>query len=163
MEEDSPSDIESKATKSRAGRPKGTKDDPRVQRDRKIVRVIELATKNLDNLTIGKAVDLPESTVRSILKRFEPVFTELANVRDYREGKADILAAGQIAALKSAFSGNKLEKSSFLSTLMGYEILNKSERLDLGKSTENHAHSVFGRVNVAMDREDEWIDGNPSE
>lgn len=163
MSDDNATEPETEATKGKAGRKKGTKDDPRVQRDRKIVRVIELATKNLDNQTIGKAVDLPESTVRSILKRFEPVFTELANVRDYREGKADILAAGQIAALKSAFSGNKLDKSSFLSTLMGYEILNKSERLDLGKSTENHAHMIFGKVNVESDTKDDWIDANPSE
>lgn len=149
---------ESEPIKGKAGRPKGTKDDKRVQRDRKIVRVIELATKNIDNQTIGKAVDLPESTVRSILKRFEPVFTELANVRDFREGKADILAAGQIASLKSAFSGNKLDKSSFLSTLMGFEILNKAERLDLGKSTENHAHTIFGKVSVTQDADDEWIE-----
>lgn len=163
MSDDIPSDEPAEPVKSKGGRPKGKKDDPRIQRDRKLAKILELAAKNLLPEDIAKACNLPESTVRGTIKRFESIFPALAEVKDYRDVKADILSAGQLMALKSALSGNKLDKSSFLSTLMGFEILNKAERLDLGKSTENHAHLIFGKVNVESDTKDDWIDANPSE
>lgn len=122
---------------------------PRLSADSKRLKVIEMTVKGISPAEIGRAIAMPESTVKDIIKRFQPVFNELENASDYRKVKSDILAAGQLAALKSAFSGNKLAKAGFLSTLQGFEILNKAERLESGQSTENHAHSFLGKLSIA--------------
>lgn len=121
----------------------------RWSKNKRISKVLELAAKDVSKKDIADNVGLARSTVESILEQFAPVFQELKNVREYRQGKNDLLAAGQLAALKSAFSGNKLNKAGFLSTLQGFEILNKAERLESGQSTENHAHSFLGKLSIA--------------
>ena len=136
------------SVKKTGGRPKGKRDDPRIQRDRKIVKVIELASKNVQVADIAEAVALPLNTVKRTLKKFLPLFKELENVVEFRDVKADILSAAQLAVLKSALSERKVDKAGFLSLVQGAEILNKMERLDQGKSTENVANSIFGKVNL---------------
>jgi hypothetical protein len=113
----------------------------------KTAAIVDLTVKGNSPSVIAEIVDLPRQTVADIVKRFEPIFKELRGVADYRTVKSDILAAGQIAALKSAMSPKKLEKSSFLSSLQGFEILNKAERLDSGQATENVAHMGNFTVN----------------
>lgn len=111
----------------------------------KLATIIDMKLKGCGNTLIADTVDMPISTVQSMITRFKPVFAEIENVGEYRGSKADLLAAAQVATLKSALSGNKLAKAGFLSTLQGFDILNKAERLETGKSTENHAHS-FGKL-----------------
>lgn len=108
-------------------------------------KILELSAKGLTQEEIAPVVDCSQQTVSRILKQFEGVFQTLPRVSEYRTVKADILAAGQLAALESALSPAKVAKAGFLSTLQGFEILNKAERLETGKSTENLAH-VFGKV-----------------
>lgn len=103
-------------------------------------KIIEMAAKDFSQHDIAKAVGVPRTTVRDIIKKFGKVFKALDRVGDYRNSKADLLAAAQLTALESAMSDGKLKKAGFLGTLKGYEILNKAERLELGKSTENHQH-----------------------
>jgi len=114
----------------------------------KKAKALDLAAKGLPVSDIAKAVELPRSTVSDLIKKFSPIFKKLPDVRQYRDIKADILAASQLAALESAFSGNKLAKASFTSTLNGFEILNKAERLDRGESTENVASKFTGTLSI---------------
>lgn len=114
----------------------------------KKAKALDLAAKGLPISDIAKAVELPKSTVRDLITKFSPVFKKLPDVRQYRDIKADILAASQLAALESAFSGNKLAKASFASTLTGFEILNKAERLDRGESTDNVATKFTGTLAI---------------
>lgn len=158
MSDDIPSNEPAEATKGKGGRPKGTKDDPRIQRDRKLAKILELAAKNIMPSDIAEAVNLPINTVKNTLKRFASVFPALEQVTEFRDVKADILSAGQLVALKSALSEKKVDRASFLSLIQGAEIMNKMERLDLGKSTENVSHQIFGRINVTKELSDDWID-----
>lgn len=112
----------------------------RPKKDTIRAKILQLYSKGVKVADISKVVNVPDSTVRDVLNKFKPFLNELGNIEEFRDNKAELLAAGQLAALKSAFTGGKLRKASFLSTLRGYEILNKSERLENGESTENHAH-----------------------
>ena len=111
--------------------------------------IIDMKLKGCGAPTIADAVNMPIGTVQSIIARFKPVFSEIENIGEYRASKADLLSAGQLAALKSALSGNKLAKAGFLSTLQGFDILNKAERLENNQSTENHSHAIFGKLTIA--------------
>jgi hypothetical protein len=113
--------------------------------------IIEHRLRGLKETDIQRVVGCSQSTVNRTITKFKKVFKELENVEDYKTVKADLLSAAQIAALESAFSGNKLNKAGFLSTLQGFDILNKAERLERGQSTENLAHSHFGRVELVND------------
>jgi hypothetical protein len=148
MTDPSVSEVPTKAP-NKGGRPKGKKDDPRIQRDRKTAKIIELAAKNVQVSDIAEAVALPINTVKNTLAKFLPLFKELENVPDFRTVKSDILSAGQLAVLKSALSQKKVEKAGFLSLVQGAEILNKMERLDQGKSTDNISHNVFGKLDIS--------------
>lgn len=85
-----------------------------------------------------------------ITRKYFPILAQLEEVQEFRSTKADILSAAQIIVLKSALSPEKLAKSGFLQLCQGFEILNKAERLELGKSSENVAHSIFGQVNIQL-------------
>lgn len=85
-----------------------------------------------------------------ITRKYFPILAQLEEVQEFRSTKADILSAAQIIVLKTALSPEKLAKSGFLQLCQGFEILNKAERLELGKSSENVAHSIFGSVNLQL-------------
>lgn len=112
----------------------------------KHAQIMQMHAANLSNEVIAAKTGMSHHSVRAILKKFENVFKEIENVRDFRTVKAELLAASQLTVLKSAMNPAKLQKASFLSTLSGFEILNKAERLETGKSTENIAHR--GRISL---------------
>lgn len=124
----------------------------RLTADKKRSKIIELHAKKVPMSDISRVTGVPRSTVKDIIDRFKPVFKNLERVEEYREVKSDLLAAGQLAALESAFSGAKLRKASFATTLKGFDILNKAERLDSGESTENISMQ-FGRMLLAEEEE----------
>jgi hypothetical protein len=126
----------------------GRINDPRLEQDKRTIKILELSAKGMNNSQIAQVVDMSPSGVKKIADRFKSVFTELEKVEEYRNIKADILSAGQLAALKSAFSGNKLAKAGFLSTIQGFDLLNKAERLERNLSTENVNTQVFGQILV---------------
>lgn len=105
--------------------------------EKKKIKVLTLAAQGVSTNQIAERVGVSFSTVKRIIKQFTPIFKQLERVNDYRTVKADLLAAGQLAALESAMSPSKLEKASFISTLSGFEILNKAERLENNQSTNN--------------------------
>jgi len=115
----------------------------------KKARAVEMAAMGLPVSEIVKATGLPRTTTRALISKFAPLFKKLPDVADYRTVKADILSAGQLAALESAFSGNKLAKASFASTLAGFEILNKAERLENNQSTENISSRTVGKLEIS--------------
>lgn len=118
-------------------------------REEQRARILDLLAKqDLTHEEIAQVIGVSTRTVSRIRKEFAEVFPALEEVSGYRSLKSDLLAAGQMQALKSAFSGKKLEKAGFLSTLQGFEILNKAERLENGQSTENVNTKVFGAVAV---------------
>lgn len=112
----------------------------RMTPTRKRIKVLEMAALKVPQADIARAVALPKSTVKDIVKRFTNVLDGLPHVNDYREVRANILAAGHMSALESAFSGKKLQKASFLATIKGAAELHKMERLELKLSTENVSH-----------------------
>lgn len=130
-------------------KPKGKKKkvSHEVQNRRK-AKVVDLALSGMLPDEIAKITGLTRSQTRDIIEKFEPIFKRLPDVDAYRSKKADLLAAGQLAVLESALSGNKLAKAGFLPTLQGFDILNKAERLDRDQSTENVAHKIFGKVTI---------------
>lgn len=137
------------------------KNAARRTRERKKLQILELHAKEVPANLIAEAVGLSVTSVKTTLAKFEGVFKNLERVDDFRKAKANILSAAQLTVLESAFTGDKLDKASFITTLQGYEILNKAERLDLGKSTENHSHSIFGKVSIEKNSEDDWLDVTP--
>jgi hypothetical protein len=123
----------------------------RISRYEVQAKVVDLKMRGLQASEIANTVGMSRSAVESIIQRFKPIFTELENVKDFRSIKAELLSAGQIAALKSAMSPTKIAKAGFLSTLQGFEILNKAERLESNQSTENVAHSFLGKMSVSIE------------
>lgn len=111
--------------------------------------VLDLHARDLSIADISRAMELPRPQVRSIIDKFKPVLDGLPHVNEYRTRKADIIDAAAIAVLESAFSGRKLEKAGFLSTLQGFEILNKAGRLEANLSTDNVAHRFTGRLELS--------------
>lgn len=119
-----------------------------LKRSKRDARILDLTVKGLGAMATASATGCSVSTVNAVLRRFAPVLKALGEVEEYRGAKADILDAAQIAALESAFSGNKLKKAGFLSTLQGFEILNKAGRLEKGQSTENIEKIIKGDMNI---------------
>lgn len=130
---------------------KQTKALERAERD---VKIVELKLQNNTQQEIAKLLDIPQSTVSATIERFKPAFKNVDRINDFRSVKSDLLSAAQLCALESAMSPTKLAKAGFLSTLQGFDILNKAERLESGKSTENFAHSVFGRIQLTSGSND---------
>lgn len=92
----------------------------------------------------------PHSTYQAMVRKYLPILGQIEEVQTFRLHKSDILSAAQRLVLKFALDENKLRKASFYSLCQGFEILNKIERLELNKSTENIAHG-FGK----LDNQDE--------
>jgi hypothetical protein len=121
-----------------------------AEKDRRKIKVLEMTAKEIPVVDISKATGFSPMTINSIVERFSKVFEHLNNVDRFRTKKTDFLAAGQMAALESAFSGRKMQKAGFLSTLQGFDILNKAERLENGDSTENVRHSFLGKLEIGF-------------
>lgn len=147
MNQDTPENAPVKESKSglRRGRPQYSKNE---RFENKRMEVIELAAKGLTTDQIAGATGMSPGGVIGIIKRFSKVFPALERIDEYRQVKDKILSAGELAALESAFSGTKLAKAGFLSTLQGFDILNKANRLHTGQSTENIGHRLVGSVQV---------------
>lgn len=107
------------------------------RQEKKTLKILELAARGLNATQIMEITKVSHVTIKRVLNRFKSVFVHLEKVDAYRNTKADILAAAQVAALESAFSGNKLAKASFISTINGFDVLNKAERLEREQSTSN--------------------------
>lgn len=129
---------------------------PYVCKDKKMSQaarhaaIIDLTHRGNAPSMVAAALSMPVGTVKSIIKRFKPIFKELEAVEDYRSVKADLLSAAQLSALKSAMSPSKLRKSSFLATIQGFKILNNAERLENDQSTANVSMRI-GRAKVVDD------------
>lgn len=134
-------------SKKRALRDKHLRKTTRQSQSAKHAVIIDMKMRGATAVAISEAINLPVSTVKDIISRFQPIFRELENVQEFRTVKADIFAAAQLAGLKSAFSGNKLEKAGFGATIEAVERLNKMERLESNQSTDNVAH-IFKRMPV---------------
>jgi DNA-binding transcriptional ArsR family regulator len=148
VNDESQNTADSSAPRSKNGRPKGKATDRDLIRDKRTFKILSLHERNLAPADIARATGVPQSTVSRTLKRFGKVFKELKNVRDFRDGKAEILSAAQLAILKATVTDGKLKKASLLNGARAFEILNKAERLELGQSTDNVAHHVFGRLDL---------------
>lgn len=131
-------------------RPKHLRD--RAFFEKKKAKIISLAVQKVPEAQIARALEMPKSTVQDIIKKFKPVFDAIERVQDFREVRADILAASQITALESALDAKKLKKSSFLATVTGVEKLHKMERLENDQSTSNAA-IVFGGIGLNVTKE----------
>ena len=93
-----------------------------------------------------KYVDVANGYI-SLSRKYFPLLAQLEDVQLYRIHKSEILSAAQKLILKYALSESKLQKAGFLQLCQGFEILNKAERLEAGKSTENIAHK-FGNLPI---------------
>jgi len=129
-------------------KPKRKKKPSHEVQNRRKAKVVDLALSGMLPDEIAKITGLTRNQTRDIIEKFEPIFKRLPDVDAYRSKKADLLAAGQLAVLESALSGNKLAKAGFLPTLQGFDILNKAERLDRDQSTDNISHRIFGKVTI---------------
>lgn len=110
------------------------------------VAILEMSAAGLPQPKIQQHLGVTPQAIRDVKKAYEKVFKNISRVESYRKIKGDILAAAQLTALESAMSPEKLAKASFVSTLSGFEILNKAERLNDDKSTENIEHQIFGKI-----------------
>lgn len=81
-------------------------------------------------------------------RKYFPFLSQLEDVQSYRTHKSEILSSAQIKILKFALSEEKMKKASFIALCQGFEILNKAERLELGKSTENINNRHFGTLQL---------------
>lgn len=113
-------------------------------------KVLELTARNVGLTDVAKAAGLPISTTRDIIERFKPVFKNLERADDYRSIKAQLLSAAQLTALESAFSGNKLSKAGFLSTIQAFDILNKAERLENNQTTSNIGVGIKSTITLCQ-------------
>ena len=126
----------------------------RQTQDKRKAKAIELLAKEIPVADVVRVTGIPYNTVKAIKLKFLPIFKKINDVQNYRNLKADILAAGQVAALESAMSPSKLAKASFVSTLQGFKILNEAERLENNQSTSNIAH-VFSQASSTSGLPDE--------
>jgi len=129
--------------------------------------ILDQTAKGLKPKVIAQEIGERDDYVREVIRKFKPVFKELENVPNYRSVKSDLLAAGQLVALKSAMSESKLKKASFASTLAGFEILNKAERLENNQTTENVGNNFITnnvQINVHENSNSREINGanNPA-
>lgn len=110
-------------------------------------QIIALALQDVPTEAIAMTVDQSIDRVDRTIADFLPVFKALPRIGDFNRMKANILSAMQLTALESAMSESKLSKASFLATITGAEKLNRMERLELGRSTDNIAHA-FGNLPI---------------
>lgn len=82
-------------------------------------------------------------------RKYFPILSQLEDVQLYRIHKSEILSAAQKLVLKYALTEEKLKKATFLQLVQGFEILSKCERLELGQSTENISHKLFGKLELS--------------
>ena len=137
----------------KTGRPKGKKTNGILTEDKRKTRILELAAGNLPASEIAKVVSMPETSVRRHIAKFKEWFKQLEHVDDFIEAKSDLLKAAQLHMLKNGLSDSKTKKASMLACIQAFEILNKAERLETGKSTENFAHNIFGKIDLSGKRD----------
>jgi len=92
----------------------------------------------------------PYGPYKTLIRKYFPILAQIENVRSYRSLKSDVLSAAQITVLKYALTPEKLAKASFLQLIQGFEILNKSERLNSNLSTDNVANAHFGQISLKL-------------
>lgn len=132
-----PSRTRRTGTKRKTGRPKGSKHSPKAIEQRKLAQMLSLAAKNVPAAQIARCIDMNERTVQHRLKKFDKLFKELKNVKDYENVRADLLSATELKMLKSLMSEDKIAKASLNNVAYAFQQVFNANRLTRGQSTAN--------------------------
>lgn len=106
--------------------------------DRKTeAEIVQLASKGLSVQQIVRTTGRSQNLVSKVLAHYTGLLKELEHVSEYRRGRADLLAAGQLLAIKSMSDKEVLAKASYNQLAYGFTQLFTAERLERGQSTGN--------------------------
>ena len=130
------------------GRTKGIKDGQHILKKKGQIKILELAAKGMNQVDIAKVSGVSKQLVSKILKEFEPIFTELKNVDNYRLVRGDLLDAAELITLKSVVDPQKQADSSLNNAAFALRQLHDMRRLHTGLSTSNVAQQVSIKVSV---------------
>lgn len=123
--------------KRKAGRPKGVKRAASKLRQHEIALITTDFARGMKQTEIAKKFGISDASVSMILAQFKPLFSEIANVEDYRKVKSEILDSASLAVLKEIVNPDKIQAGDIRALACSYDILNKHSRLERGESTSN--------------------------
>lgn len=106
--------------------------------DRKVANILAMSLKQVPANQISRVVGMSPGSVEEKIKKFSSVFKELKNVPNYRNGRADLLDAAELLALKNVVS--KMDKGSLRECVYAFDKVFTAGRLTRGESTANHSH-----------------------
>lgn len=135
--------------KRKRGRPKGASDGQHVLKKKGQIKILELAARGMSQVDIAKISGVSKPLVCKILKEFEPIFTELQNVDNYRAVRGDLLDAAELITLKSVVNPQKQADSSLNNAAYALRQLHDMRRLHTGLSTSNTSQQVVVKVSIS--------------
>ena len=109
--------------------PKRTKHERQWSRK----KALELRLKGVSFREIAKILGCNHT---GIVRAFKPYKTEIGDLGDFKDNRADILAFHQ-ARILSLVTDAEIKKTPFPGKIVSYGILDTKERLERGKSTQN--------------------------
>lgn len=130
---------EEKKEKKKAGRPKGVKRAAKKLRQHEIALIANDYVRGMPQHEIAKKFGVSDASVSMILAQFKPIFSELANVEQFRQVKADVLDAASLTLLKEIVNPSKIEQANVRELAYSFDALAKHGRLERGLSTSNVA------------------------
>lgn len=123
--------------KNKGGRPKGVKRAiNRLTQGELASAVIDFA-KGIPQREIAHKLGVSDSAISTVLDKFKPAFTEIANVEEYRKVKGQILDSVALATLKHISNPERLEQAPLRDLAYTFDTVGKHSRLEAGLSTQN--------------------------
>jgi hypothetical protein len=106
---------------------------------RETATILEQAALGVPANAIARQISRAPQSVCNVLKRFQGVFTELVNVKDYTQVRSPVLDAAELRMLKSLMDEASIEKATLNNRAYAYRQIVDSNRLWKGLSTSNQS------------------------
>jgi predicted transcriptional regulator len=133
--------------KNKGGRPRGAKRAVgRLTQGELATAVVDFA-KGIPQREIATKLGVSESAISTVLDKFKPAFSEIANVEEYRKVKSEILDSVSLATLKQLSNQQRLDEAPLNQLAYTFDIIAKHSRLEQGKATALVGQQI---VNISL-------------
>lgn len=121
----------------------GKLSDPIKDHQKKILRVVELASVDTPIELISKNVQATTQEVKKILTEYSHIFPQLEKLESLRKNKRDLVESSMFKVLESLTESSKINEASLKESAYAFDVLHKATRLESNQSTSNAAHLTF--------------------
>lgn len=134
--------------RKRAGRPRGAYRAGQKLTAREHAEIVMQHVAGVPNKDIARAHRVSDATISLLLAKFQPLFSGLENVSEYKAIQSDLLDATGLQVLKSMNLMSKHDNATLGELARAYDVVNKHSRLTKGLSTSNVSEKSESIVRV---------------